>query len=81
MHSLKSQGFCERSHRALKEEFFSVALHKESVRLAEGVVEDLDGWLAFYNERRSHQGNRTQGRTPWQAFQDGVAAMNQPQAA
>ena len=43
--------------------------------------EDLDTWLRFYNEEHSHQGYRTQGRTPWQAFQDGVAAMNQPQAA
>lgn len=37
--------------------------------------------LCFYNEGRSHQGYRTQDRTPWQAFQDGVAAMSQAQAA
>jgi len=27
--------------------------------------EDLDGFLRFYNDERSHQGYRTRGRTPW----------------
>ncbi len=33
---------------------------------------DLDRYLEFYNRERAHQGYRTQGRTPYQAFLDGV---------
>jgi hypothetical protein len=44
-------------------------------------VEDqrLLGFLRIYNEERSHQGYCTQGRTPWQAFQDGLVAMGEEQ--
>lgn len=81
VHSPKTNGFCERFHRTLKEEFFSVALRKKLYVSVQELQEDLDTWLRFYNEERSHHGYRTQGRTPWQAFQDGLAAMSQPQAA
>jgi hypothetical protein len=37
--------------------------------------------VRFYNEQRSHQGYRTQGRAPWRAFQDGVALMPTEAAA
>jgi hypothetical protein len=33
---------------------------------------DLDRYLEFYNRGRAHQGYRTQGRTPYQAFLEGV---------
>lgn len=36
---------------------------------------DLDRYMVFYNRQRAHQGYRTQGRTPYQAFLDGIAAM------
>ena len=58
-----------------------MALRKKVYGSLQELQEDLDAWLVFYNTGRSHQGYRTQGRTPWQAFQDGVAAMSQPQAA
>jgi transposase InsO family protein len=79
--SPQTNGFCERFHRTLKEEFFSVALRKKLYGSLQELQDDLDTWLAFYNTGRSHQGYRTQGRTPWQAFQDGLAALSQPQAA
>jgi transposase InsO family protein len=81
VHHPQTNGFCERFHRTLKDEFFSVALRKKLYGSLQELQEDLDTWLRFYNEERSHQGYRTQGRTPWQAFQDGLAAMTQPQAA
>ena len=41
--------------------------------------------MEFYNRQRSHQGYRTKGRTPYQAFLDGVESMNEtevnPEAA
>ncbi len=36
---------------------------------------DLDQYLEFYNRERPHQGYRTQGRTLYQAFTDGIAAL------
>jgi len=81
IHTPKTNGFCERFNRTLKEEFFSVAYRKTLYESLQQLQEDLDGFLRFYNEERSHQGYRTQGRTPWQAFQDGLTAVEQPSAA
>ncbi len=82
VHSPQTNGFCERFHRTLKDEFFSVAYRKKLYGSVQELQEDLDGFVRFYNEQRSHQGYRTQGRTPWQAFQDGVALMpTEPAAA
>ena len=32
----------------------------------------LDKYLVAYNRKRPHQGRRMNGRTPWQAFQEGL---------
>ena len=32
----------------------------------------LDKFLVAYIRKRSHQGRRMNGRTPWQAFQEGL---------
>jgi hypothetical protein len=37
--------------------------------------------VGFYTEQRSHQGSRTQGRTPTQAFADGLALVPVADAA
>lgn len=79
VHTPKTNGFCERFNRTLKEEFFSVAYRKKFYSSVQELQEDLDGFLRFYNEERSHQGYRTQGRTPWQTFQDGLATMAKEQ--
>lgn len=81
VHTPKTNGFCERFDRTLKEEFFSVAYRKKFYTSVQELQKDLDGFLRFYNEERSHQGYRTQGRTPWQTFQDGAAAMAPEQTA
>lgn len=81
VHSPQTNGFCERFHRTLKEEFFSVAYRKRLYGSVQELQEDLDAFVRFYNEERSHQGYRTQGRTPWQTFQDGLAAMSEEQTA
>lgn len=73
--SPQTNGFCERFHRTLKEEFFAVALRKKFYESVQDLQTDLDTYLQFYNEGRSHQGYRTQGWTPWQAFQDGVQGL------
>ena len=57
-----------------------MAYRKKLYGSVQELQEDLDAFVRFYNEQRSHQG-RTQGRTPWRAFQDGVALMPTETAA
>ena len=77
--SPQTNGFCERFHRTLKEEFFAVAFRKTEYESLDQLQADLDRYLDFYNRERAHQGYRTKGRTPYQAFIDGVAEMQKPE--
>ena len=74
-----------RSSRTVKEEFFSVAFRRTFYESMEQLQADLDNYIEFYNRERSHQGYRTKGRTPYQAFLDGAAAVREtevtPEAA
>ena len=38
---------------------------------------DLDAWLAYYNNKRTHQGKRCCGRTPRQTLIAGKEAWNE----
>jgi transposase InsO family protein len=83
--SPETNGFCERFHRTVKEEFYSVAFRKTFYESLEQLQRDLDDYVAFYNRERAHQGYRTQGRTPFQTLSEGVAQMRReevkPEAA
>jgi transposase InsO family protein len=78
--SPETNGFCERFHRTVKEEFFQVAFRKTLYESLDQLQADLDRYLEFYNRERAHQGYRTQGRTPYQAFVDGVNQMSKSEA-
>ncbi len=81
IHSPETNGFCERFHRTLKEEFFAVAFRKTFYESVDQLQADLDRYVEFYNRERAHQGYRTQGRTPYQAFLEGVNQMSQDRVA
>ena len=66
--SPETNGFCERFHRTLKEEFFTVAFRRTLYESLNQLQADLDRYLEFYNRERAYQGYRTQARTPYQAF-------------
>jgi transposase InsO family protein len=80
-YSPETNGFCERFNRTLKEEFFAVAYRKKFYVSVQELQADLDEFVRFYNEQRSHQGYRTQGRTPLQALRDGIAVRRELAAA
>jgi hypothetical protein len=63
-------GICERFHRTLQEEFYSVAFRKKLYRSLDELQSDLDVWLGEYNEKREHSGKYCYGKTPWQTFLD-----------
>lgn len=77
----ETNGFCERFHRTVKEEFFSVAFRQRLYGSVAELQADLDRWLELYNTQRPHQGYRTKGRTPHQAFLGGLDRMRQATAA
>lgn len=64
--SPETNGFCERFHRTLKEEFFAVTFRKKFYKSVDQLQADLDEYMTFYNRERAHQGYRTKGRTPYQ---------------
>lgn len=72
IHSPHTNGFCERFHRTVADEFFKIKFREKFYGSLEELQADLDQFIEFYNTKRTHSGYRTKGRTPWQAFQDGL---------
>lgn len=66
----QSNGICERLHRTMQEEFYSVAFRKKLYDSLERLQQDLDEWLHYYNEERPHSGRYCYGKTPMQTFID-----------
>jgi len=79
--SPETKGFYERFHRTAKEDFSAVAFRKTFYESLDQLQADLDGYLEFYKRERAYQGYCTKGRTPWQAFSDGLALRPQREAA
>ncbi|MGB7214610.1 MAG: IS481 family transposase, partial [Gammaproteobacteria bacterium] len=68
--SPQTNGICERFHKTVLDEFYRVAFRKKIYRSLEELQEDLDEWLRYYNEERTHQGRWCYGKTPMQTFLD-----------
>ena len=54
--SPETNGFCERMHWTIKEEFFSSAFRKTLYESVDQLQADLDRYMEFYNRDRSHSG-------------------------
>ena len=63
-----TNGYTERFIQTLYQEFFQVALRCKRYFSVEELQSDLNKFLLYYNWERPHQGRRTRGRTPAQAF-------------
>lgn len=68
-----TNGFAERFHRTLKDEFFAKVFREKIYGSVEELQRDLDSFLEFYNTGRVHSGYRCQGRTPMQTLKDLLA--------
>lgn len=79
--SPQTNGFCERFHRTIQEEFFATAFRNTLYESVAQLQTDLDRYLEFYNRERAHRGYRTQGRTPFQAFLEGLNLRPHREAA
>ena len=68
--SPQTNGICERFHRTLQDEFYSIAFRKRLYTSLEQLQADLDLWLEEYNQSRPHSGKYCFGKTPMQTFLD-----------
>lgn len=68
--SPQTNGICERFHRTIQEEFYAIAFRKKIYNSLEELQKDLDGWLDYYNNERTHSGKYCFGKTPMQTWQD-----------
>ncbi len=64
-------GICERFHKTILQEFYQVAFRKRLYLELDELQTDLETWLVYYNQERTHQGKMCCGRTPVQTFIDG----------
>ena len=69
--SPQTNGICERFHKTILQEFYQVTLRKKIYMTIEELQNDLDEWLHYYNNERTHQGKMCCGRTPMQTLVDG----------
>lgn len=69
--SPQTNGICERFHQTILNEFYRIAFRKKIYSKLETLQTDLDDYIVFYNNDRTHQGKRCQGRKPMQTFIDG----------
>jgi transposase InsO family protein len=69
-HSPQTNGICERFHKTVKDEFYSIAFRKKIYRSLDEIQTDLDHWLDDYNTERAHSGKYCFGKTPMQTFEE-----------
>ncbi|BBE09755.1 Transposase [Mycoavidus cysteinexigens] len=70
----KTNGICERFHKTILQEFYQVTFRRKIYSSIEQLQNDLEDWLAYYNNDRTHQGKMCCSRTPIQTLIDGKEA-------
>ncbi len=67
----QTNGICERFHKTILNEFYQSALRRKIYKTVDELQADLDDWIEYYNNDRTHQGKMCCGRTPMETFIDG----------
>lgn len=60
----QTNGFVERFHRTVKEEFIVKAFRENMYTSIDQLQKDFDAWLFHYNTERPHRGYRNMGKRP-----------------
>lgn len=68
--SPQTNGICERFHKTILQEFYQVTFRKKIYDTIDELQKDLDEWMEYYNNERTHQGKMCCGRTPIQTLMD-----------
>jgi len=66
--SPQTNGICERFHQTVLNEFYRVTFRKKVYNTLEQLQNDLDEWMTYYNEKRTHSGRFCYGKTPMETF-------------
>ena len=69
--SPQTNGICERFHKTILQEFYQITFRKKIYDSIDVLQADLDEWIDFYNNERTHQGKMCCGRTPMETLEDG----------
>jgi len=70
--SPQTNGICERLNKTILQEFYQVSFRKKVFNTLEELQLDLDKWIEYYNQERTHSGKYCFGKTPMQTFQDSI---------
>ncbi len=79
--SPQTNGICERFHKTILQEFYQVTFRKKLYTGLEMLQTDLDAWLHYYNNERTHQGKMCCGRTPIVTLEDSKAIWKEKMVA
>ena len=66
--SPQTNGICERFHKTMQDECYSILFRKKLYTTMEQLQVDVDEWVSSYNQNRPHSGRYCYGKTPWQTF-------------
>ncbi len=77
----QTNGFVERFHRTVLEEFFAIAFRTKFYETVEELQADLDQWLVYYNTERPHHGYRNMGKRPNDTVELYLQARSEPAQA
>jgi transposase InsO family protein len=66
--SPQTNGICERFHRTMQDEFYATAFRKKIYNDLDDLQKDVDVWLEYYNNERTHTGKHCYGKTPMQTW-------------
>ena len=69
--SPQTNGICERFHRTILNEFYQITFRKKLYATIEDLQINLDEWINYYNNDRTHQAEMCCGRTPIETLLEG----------
>lgn len=73
----QTNGFVERFHRTILDEFFRVELRKRPTETIEELEIALQEWICYYNTERPHQGYRNKGRAPYNTVEAAIEELQE----
>jgi hypothetical protein len=73
----QTNGICERLHRTMQEEFYAIAFRKKLYTSLAALQQDLDQWMIYYNNERTHSGRYCYGKTPMETFKESLTLARQ----
>lgn len=73
----RTNGITEKLNQTILDDFYKVAFRKTLYNSLEQIQSDLDNYMTTYNNDRTNQGKRCQGRTPMQTFLDSIPLYHQ----